>query len=241
MHTKKIETITNKNLKKVILITGGSQGLGRSIAENFNKGHHVVVISNDMRSLEDTIKTLKCPGYFCDITNAEQVEYTINDIIKVFRRIDILINNAGVWVGGDLEENSYNDIARVMGVNTIGTMFMTKAVLPYMKKQRFGKILNINSVNGIDIKKDRSVYIASKWALTGFSKALREDLREFDIQVMDLHPSLIKTTLFKNANGKRDMSSAMDVMEVVKTIGFMLSFDGSVVPESLVLKDMYYE
>jgi len=230
-----------KDNKKVILITGGSQGLGRAIAENFHKGHHVVVLSNDVVSLEDTIKKLKCPGYFCDITNAEQVQYTISDIIKLFKRIDILINNAGIWTSGDLEETSYNDIARVIGVNTVGTMFITKAVLPYMKKQGFGKILNINSVNGLDAKEKRSVYIASKWALTGFSKALREDLYKYNIQIMDLHPSLIKTTLFKNGNGKRDMSHAMDVEEVVKVIGFMLSFDGTSMPESLVLKDMHYE
>jgi short-subunit dehydrogenase len=110
-----------------------------------------------------------------------------------------------------------------------------------MKKQGFGKILNINSVNGLDAKEKRSVYIASKWALTGFSKGLREDLYKHNIQVMDLHPSLIKTTLFKNGNGKRDMSNAMDVDEVVKVIGFMLSFDGTSMPESLVLKDMHYE
>jgi len=230
-----------KDNKKVILITGGSQGVGRAIAENFHKGHHVVVLSNDVVSLEDTIKKLKCPGYFCDITNADQVQYTISDIIKLFKRIDILINNAGIWTSGDLEETSYGEIAKVIGVNTVGTMFMTKAVLPYMKKQGFGKILNINSVNGLDAKEKRSVYIASKWALTGFSKGLREDLYKHNIQVMDLHPSLIKTTLFKNGNGKRDMSSAMDVDEVVKVIGFMLSFDGTSMPESLVLKDMHYE
>jgi len=227
--------------KKVILITGGSQGLGRAIAENFAKGHHVVVLSNDITSLEDTIKKLNCAGYFCDIKNADQVQYTINDIIKIFKRIDILINNAGVWTSGDLEENTYEDIYRTISVNTIGTMFMTKAVLPYMKRQGYGKILNINSINGVEFKKKRSVYVASKWALTGFSKALRADLEKHDIQIMDLHPSLIKTTLFKHAGKTRDMEHAINVEDVVRVVGFMLSFEGTFMPESLVLKDIHYE
>ena len=120
-------------------------------------------------------------------------------------------------------------------------MFITKAVLSCMKKQGYGKILNINSVDGISSKKKRSVYAASKWALTGFTKALREDLERYNIQVMDLYPSLIKTTLFKNAGKTRDMTHAMSMEEVVRVIGFMLSFEGTSMPESLVLKDIRYE
>ena len=231
----------SKDNKKVILITGGSQGLGRAVAKNFSKGHRVIVLSNDALSLEDTIEKLNCAGYFCDITNASQVQYTVNDIIKIFKKIDILINNAGVWLEGDLEESSYEDIYKTINVNTVGTMFITKAVLSCMKKQGYGKILNINSVDGISSKKKRSVYAASKWALTGFTKALREDLERYNIQVMDLYPSLIKTTLFKNAGKTRDMTHAMSMEEVVRVIGFMLSFEGTSMPESLVLKDIRYE
>lgn len=231
----------SKEDKKVILITGGSSGLGRAIAENFNKGHQIVILSNDPLSLEKTIKKLNCPGYFCDITNPGQIEYTVGDITNIFGQIDILINNAGIWIDGELEDIDYLEIEKVINVNVVGTINMTKAVLPIMKKQGYGKILNINSVNGIGVKKDRSVYCASKWGMAGFSKALREDLRGTKIQVMDLYPSLIKTELFEHAGKKRDMTNAMDVEEVVKTIGFMLSYEGTAFPESLVLKDINYE
>ena len=124
--------------KRIILITGGSQGLGKELARKLKEdiANTVVVLSNEKVSLEHTTEELKCHSYLCDITDVASVQKVVKEVEEKFGHIDVLINDAGVWVGGDLDDNDYSDIARVMLVNSVGTINMTKAVVRVMKKQR---------------------------------------------------------------------------------------------------------
>lgn len=225
---------------KVILITGGSQGLGKALVKKFSKNNTVVVISNDKSSLDEVLNAFSCIGYLCNVTDYKKVEGVVKNIERKYKRLDILINNAGVWVGGKLEDNSAEDIARVLFVNTVGVIYTTKAVVPLMRKQREGKILNINSINGLTVKKERGPYIASKWAITGFTKAMECELAEYGIEVMGIYPGLMNTNLFKNAKAKRDMTNALDPDVVVEAINYMLSCKDKALPEELIIKHIDY-
>jgi len=226
-------------MKKVILITGGSEGLGFEIAKKLCKENDVVILSNHQDTLDEAGKELGCDKYFCDITNVENIKSVISEIEDKYKKIDVLINNAGVWVGGELDENEYSDIARVVLVNTVGTINMTKAVLHMMKKQKSGKIINVNSVNGIEVKPERSVYIASKWAVTGFTKAMSKELEKYNIKVIGIYPGLMKTNLFKNASSHRDMTEAMDPEKVARIVEMAVFFDDINLDEVVFRKNGY--
>jgi len=102
---------------------------------------------------------------------------------------------------------------------------MTKAVVPAMKQQKSGLIININSQGGLYAKAERSVYTASKWAVTGFTKAMQPELAPFGIAVTGIYPGMLKTDMFNKMGIDKDMSKGLDTKEVAKTVEFLLSFD----------------
>ena len=159
-------------MKKVVIITGGSEGLGKAIAERLVKRYRIIILARDRKKLAEAAKKLDCKFLVCDITNEKQVKKAVGDIIKKFGRIDCLVNNAGLFITGFLEDNDPNKIREVVEVNVLGTILMTKAVLPFMKKENSGLIINISSQAGISARSERSVYNASKWAITGFTNPI---------------------------------------------------------------------
>lgn len=216
------------NNKKIAIITGGTEGLGREIAIKLHDDYEVVAISNKEETVKKMCSEIGCVSMFCDVTDHEAVEKSVDEIIKKFGKIDVLINNAGVYINGEIESNSYTDMARVVLVNVVGAMNITKAVIPYMKKQKSGYILNVSSIDGVKSKKERSVYSSSKWAITGFTECLREDLEEFNINVSSIYPGLINTGLFANAGAERDLTHSMDPSRVADIVLFMLKNEGIV-------------
>lgn len=139
--------------------------------------------------------------------------------------VDCVINNAGLWIEGPLDELDPARIHEVLEVNTLGTINLTKAVLPGMKQQKAGRIININSQAGLYTKAERGVYNASKWAITGFTKSLQEELAPFGIGVTGMYPGKLNTDLFKKAGNEKNMADALDPTEVAKTIEFILGLD----------------
>jgi len=220
---------------KKVLITGGAQGLGKEIARELKNNYEVILLDVDEEVLKGTSEELDVRGFVCDITDAVQVEKIVTEI----GNIDILINNAGAYISGELSENTYNDIAKVILVNTVGTINITKAVLPQMKQRRSGKVVFINSIRGIEGKEERSVYCASKWGVTGFLKSLRKEVEKYDIEVIGLYPGLMKTNLFENAKVEKDMSEAMDPKEVAEVCKKAIE-DNDLVMEDVVFRKLHY-
>ena len=160
-----------------IIITGGNDGLGKAIAELLSKKDNVIIISkkydNAMR-ISKEIPNAEC--YTCDITNPDEVNDTIKTIIEKQGDIDILINNAGVWLAGDLTENTYEQISNCIDVNTKGPIYMTKAILPNMYEQGKGLIVNVCSQASFDSDDFSTVYNASKWAMRGFNRSIQKNV-----------------------------------------------------------------
>ena len=160
---------------KNIVITGGSDGLGRSIAKNLSKNNTVIIIANNLEKLTSAAKELDCDYRVCDVTDHDQVESAINSIIKEYNKIDVLINNAGVWLAGDLTENTYEKISQCIDINTKGPIYMTKAILPHMYQNNEGLIINVCSQASFECDDYSVVYNASKWAMRGFNRSIQKD------------------------------------------------------------------
>lgn len=213
-------------MEKIIVITGGTDGLGKEIAKIYStiKDNIVVVISNDEMALSETMKELNCKGLLCDVSDYRQVKLTIETITKKYEKIDILVNSAGIYINGELESNSYDNIKKVIETNTTGTIFFCRAVLPFMKSAGGGKILNIVCKDGLVPKAMSTVYQASKWAITGFTDSLWEEVAKKNIQVMGLYPSLIGTKFRVKAGGSPEVADGLNPGDVAKVAEFMLSF-----------------
>lgn len=225
-------------MNKVIIISGGSDGLGKTIAQQLSQKYKVIIFSPTKEKLEKVSQELGCSFEVCDVSDYKSVQIAVNNVIKENGRIDCLINNAGVWIEGLLENNNPEEIKKVIDVNTIGTLFLTKAVVVQMKKQSVGRIINVVSQAGLYGKAERSIYNASKWAITGFTKSIESELKQYGIGVTGLYPGKMKTEMFAKMGIKKDMSDGLDTKDVAKTIEFILSFGNETTFPEIGIKNL---
>jgi NADP-dependent 3-hydroxy acid dehydrogenase YdfG len=220
-------------MTKHVLITGGSDGLGKITAEKLKAaGHNVTILSHSEEKTKAAAAELGCSYVVADVSDSEQVANAFAKAEGQNGSIDILINNAGVWLSGSLNQATPADIKRVIDVNTLGTIYCTQAVLRGMKQRKGGRIININSQAGIYAKAERTVYHASKWAVTGFTKALYQEVKPDGIAVVDFHPGAMATGLFSKANDMKDRSEALDPEIAAGALVYLCNLPDSVeVPE----------
>ena len=216
---------------RTIVITGASDGLGKALAEKFAPDNKVIILARTEAALHEIAQHIGCGYYVCDVRDAKQVAATFAKIIKEYGQLDVLINNAGVIVNAELENIPDETIENVISTNTLGTIYATKAALTQMKKQKAGLIVNVVSTAGITARATRSIYNASKWAITGFTKAIQEEAAEYNVRVTGFYPGTIRTNLFVKAglplNGK-----ALTTEQAVKAIKFVLDCDDEMlIPE----------
>ena len=179
--------------QKVVLITGTAYGIGKSTAELLiHKGH--IVYGGDILVEENLyLNDIGGTALEMDVTNQEHIDKAINQIISEQGRVDVLVNNAGLGVYGAIEDVSMEDIYYQYDVNLFGLARVTKAVLPYMREEESGLIINISSVLGETYGPLAGWYLSTKHALEGWSDALRVELKEFDIDVVVVQPGAINT------------------------------------------------
>lgn len=229
--------MTNKN---VILISGGSEGLGYAIAEKFSKIHTVIILARNAQKTKKAAKELGCDFVIADVSDTGQVARAVSAVIKKHKKIDYLVNNAGLWIEGPLEKNNPKRIKEVIDVNTTGTILLTRSVLPYMRARKRGRIIMVNSQSGFYGKGERSVYNASKWAITGFTKSLQMELAGSAITVTGFYPGSMKTKLFEKAGIKKDTSKAMTVADAVRAVQFILETPDDLAIPEISIKPTYY-
>jgi NAD(P)-dependent dehydrogenase (short-subunit alcohol dehydrogenase family) len=177
-------------MKKVILITGVSSGFGKQTAKLLaQKGHTVYGTIRTDCPVDSSIRVLKM-----DLMDPESIGNAVNRVIQEEGRIDVLINNAGMHLGGPIEEAPVELFSRQMETNVNGMVHMLQAVLPHMRKQSGGTIINFSSIGGIMGLPFQPFYSASKFAIEGLSEALRMELRPFKIKVVVINPGDFHTS-----------------------------------------------
>jgi NAD(P)-dependent dehydrogenase (short-subunit alcohol dehydrogenase family) len=215
---------------KHVLITGGSDGLGKVTAQKLRSvGYEVTILGKDGTKTPDVAKGVDCKYVVADVTD----DNAVRSAIKAVGEIDILINNAGVWLQGRFDENDSNRVRRTMDVNALGVMFVTQAVLPAMKQRGQGRIINIISQAGLGAKAERTPYNASKWAVTGFTKSLQQELKPLGLSVVGFYPGALNTeALFEKAGNPRDMSKGLSLDITADALAYICGLPDDVnVPE----------
>lgn len=225
-------------MKKVIVISGGSSGLGKSIAKKLTKENVVVILSHDKEKIASAAREINCDYEVCDVRSYENCEQAVKRVVNKLGRIDCLINSAGLWIEGKLEENNSEKIQEVFEVNTLGTIFLTKAAVTLMKGKNSGLVINVISQAGFYARVERSVYTATKWAITGFTKAIQPELASYGIGITGLYPGMIQTELFEKAGVKKDMSNGLNPAEIARVVEFLLSFPPTTIFPEIGIKNI---
>jgi len=180
-------------MKKIVLITGVSAGMGKETAKLLlEQGYMVYGAARRLDKMAD-IKALGVKILEMDITNDAALAEGIDTIIKAEGRIDVLINNAGFGSYGAVEDVPMSNARYQLEVNLFGTARLIQLVLPYMRKQRYGRIINISSIGGKFAGPLGGWYHASKFALEGLSDSLRNEVKPFGIDVVVIEPGGVKS------------------------------------------------
>jgi short-subunit dehydrogenase len=196
-------------MKQTILVTGASSGFGLLIANKLHaSGYNVIGTS---RNLEAYQSKLPFKLLSLDIADDHSVESFGNELFKHIRQLDVLINNAGFYLSGLAEETSIEQGKKQLDTNFWGTVKLTNELLPYFRKQRFGKIITVGSILGLISLPGGAYYAASKHALEGYFRALRFELSEFNIKVSMVEPVGFKTNIVSNSIVAENKISDYDI------------------------------
>jgi NAD(P)-dependent dehydrogenase (short-subunit alcohol dehydrogenase family) len=179
-------------MSKVVLITGGSSGIGKSIGEFLH--HKGFVVYGTSRNPERVLNSI-FPLVALDVRNPESIQTAVTKIIAISGRLDIVINNAGVGITGPLEEIPSQEIKNNFETNFFGPIEVMKAVLPQMRAQKSGLIINVTSIAGYMGLPYRSIYSASKGALELVTEALRMEVKSFGIHITNVAPGDFATNI----------------------------------------------
>jgi short-subunit dehydrogenase len=197
-------------MKKHVLITGGTDGIGKVTAHRLvEAGFAVTVLGRDEAKAKAAAKEIGASHVVADVSDYAQAEKAVAHAEKANGPVDILINNAGVWLSKPLAETDPELIKRTIEINTLGTMYLARIVAPKMQARKAGRIINVISQAGLRFSPDRTVYHASKWAITGFTKALQQELRVHNVSVVGFYPGAMNTQFFAKSGDMKDRSQAL--------------------------------
>lgn len=183
-------------MEKVWFITGSSRGLGRSLTEAVLKsGDKVAATARNPKQLDDLVAQYRkqLQVIQLDVTDFDAVHLAVAGAVKNFGRIDVLVNNAGFGITGATEAFTDEQVRSQLETNLYAPIEVTRAVLPYMRKQRSGRILQVSSIGGRMGSAGVSIYQAAKFGLSGFSEALAKEVNELGIKVTSVEPGGFRT------------------------------------------------
>lgn len=195
---------------RLVLITGGSRGLGLVLARELGaEGARIILCARDSDELEAAGRDLKERGVevtvrTCDVTNREAIQSLVGDIVENIGIPDVIINNAGVIAMGPLESQTDDDFQQSMNTHFYAPLWVNDAFLPYLRERGFGRIVNIASIGGLVSIPHLLPYCSSKSALVGYSQGLRNHLAEHGILVTTVCPGLMRTGSPRQALFKGD-------------------------------------
>ncbi len=202
---------------KVVVITGASKGLGRALAEVFlSEGSKVTICSTNEQEIKSIAKEIGALGFCADVTKEEDMTQLAEATIKKFGSIDIWINNAGIWLPHNFVENfDMSKVRKMFDVNIVGTINGTRVALRHMKEKDSGTIIQIISDSALVGRPKSTAYSASKWAVNGFTKGIREENK--NISILSIYPGGMKTYIFSE-NKPKNFAEMMNAKDVAKKV-----------------------
>jgi len=181
---------------KIWFITGTSRGFGRIWTEAaLQRGDKVVATARDVRSLDELVARYGASvlPLALDVTDPVAVGAAVKRAVSQFGRLDVVVNNAGFGLFGTIEEVTAEQARAQMETNFFGALWVTKAVLPYLREQRSGHIIQVSSIGGVQAFPTLGLYHASKWALEGFTQSLAAEVQDFGVKVTLVEPTGYET------------------------------------------------
>ena len=239
-------------MSKVAFITGATRGIGRAIALELAKEGYNIALNyrTENEALENLKKEISEIGVECypvqgDVSKAEDSERMTKEIIEHFEQIDVLVNNAGITKDKLIQRMKEEEFTDVINVNLVGTFNITKNVIKYMTKKRYGKIINLSSVVGISGNAGQSNYAASKAGIIGFTKSIAKELASRNITANAVAPGFIQTDMTNVLKDEikeaiegtiplKRLGTAEDVAKVVK---FLASDESSYITGQVINVD----
>lgn len=230
---------------KVVLITGGSRGIGKAIAESFSEDGATVIVTYKNAIDDNYFNSKNIKHFKCDVADLKAVQEMVDAIVKEHGKIDVLINNAGITKDGLLMRMSEDDWNAVLDTNLKGVFNMTKAVTRGMMGKRYGKVINITSISGIIGNAGQANYSASKAGVIGFTKAVAKELASRNININAVAPGFIETEMtgklseevrqnYLNIIPMKRFGSGEEIAKVVK---FLASDDSSYITGQTICAD----
>ena len=235
--------------KEVVLITGASSGIGEAIAKLLGEnGYQLLLGARRVDKLEKIVQQTKNSGgvaeaMYLDVTNIESINDFIKMAIDIYGRIDVLVNNAGVMLLSNVSNLKFAEWEQMVNVNLLGTINTTSVVLPCMKKQKSGMIINAGSTASYRVSTGAAIYSATKYGIRAFSDGLRKEETNNGIKVCLISPGPTKTELLNHISSldiKEDINSyvenyGIDPIDIAKTVLYALSLPKAANIDELII------
>ena len=231
---------------KTALITGASRGIGKELALGFaREGYKTILFARNEAKLAEVkkevdkivngITELEAEIYPVDITNFAGIQKIIKEVIDIHKRIDVLVNNAGIWKDGSVER-PIEEYKEVLDVNLVAPYAILQQVVPQMKKQKSGYIFNVSSRGGTYGFPKSATYVSSKFGLSGMSESLYRELAEYNVKVTALCPSYVNTDMAEDVGPTVTPEEMIQPLDIMKTINWLLSLSPSVYIKDVIIE-----
>ena len=226
-----------------IVITGGSKGMGKAVAEKFSTSeNNIFICARDGQELEETARYLnekygaRVKYFTTDLSEKENVLKFAAWVSEQSNAVDILVNNAGYFIPGSVYDEEEGTLRKMIDIHLFGAYHLTRALLPAMMKKRSGHIFNMSSIAALSAYKNGGSYSISKYALMGFSKNLREEMKPFNIKVTTVYPGAVYTASWEGAGVLPER--IMEVNDIASLIHSILLLSPQACVEDIVIRPL---
>jgi len=229
-------------MAKTVFITGASSGIGKSIKDYFaNNGWNVAATMRKPEVHSTDISNLNIKYYCLDVTKPDTIKEAVKEAIGDFGQIDVLVNNAGYGAVGIFEKSSPETVRKQFEVNVFGLMDVTRELLPHMRLNRQGVVINISSVGGRITFPLYSLYHGTKWAVEGFTESLQHEVRQFGVKMKLVEPGAIKTDFYDRSQTLLSEREVPDYNDYEKRVYENLQKAGAEAPGPIVVAKKVFE
>lgn len=226
---------------QIAIVTGGSRGIGKEIAVKLAESGMKLTIVGSSTQVSETAEEIKKMGYAnvlpvqADVSKEEDMQAVVKKTLEAYGSIDLLVNNAGLGFFKLTEEVSLEEWKKVFEVNVQGVFLATKAVLPHMKDQKSGTIINISSDVARYTIPNGAAYTATKYAVQGFSGSVAQEVREYGIRVGTINPGMVDTYFAESTQGLPEKEDWLKVEDIANAVVYMASAPKHMIIDEIVI------